>query len=143
MNLTSSPKKFDSFSQFSHLLSSAKKHRTDMTDGIQGFIEKVSQMPGDTKHLVEKYIGQMLEQCVSSDGRKNGEVTFSYPQRGGQNDGNPALKAILELLPRKKLVVSENPYTRAKAIWYCEDFKVTFNQKQTKEVLTKANALLN
>ena len=114
-----------------------------MTDGIQGFIDTVSKMPSDTKHLVEKYIGQMLEQCVSNDGRKNGEVTFSYPHRGGQNDGNPALKEILRILPRKKLVVEENPYTRAKATWLCEDFKVTFNQKQTKKVLTEALAGLN
>jgi hypothetical protein len=114
-----------------------------MTDGIEGFIDKVSQMPSDTKHLVEKYMGEMLGQCVSSDGRKNGEVTFSYPHRGGKNDGNPALKAILELLPRKKLVVKENPYAAARAIWLCEDFKVTFNQKQTKKVLTEALAGLN
>jgi len=114
-----------------------------MTDGIQGFIDTVRQMPGDTRHLVEKYIGEMLNQCVSNDGRRNGEVTFSYPHHGGQNDGNPALKAILEILPRKKLVVSENPYTREKAIWFCEDFKVTFNQKQTRDVLTKAMARLD
>ena len=114
-----------------------------MTDDIQGFIDTVTKMPTDTKQLVKKYIGEMLEQCVSSDGRKNGEVTFSYPQRGGQNDGNPALKEILRILPRKKLVVKENPYAAARAIWLCEDFKVTFNQKQTKKVLTEALARLN
>ena len=133
-----SPKKFDGILLISHILSSREDYWTEMTDGIQGFIETVRQMPSETKHLVIKYIGEMLEQCVSSDGRKNGEVTFSYPERGGQNDGNPALKAILSILPRKKLVVKENPYTAARAVWLCEDFKVTFNQKQSKEVLTKA-----
>jgi hypothetical protein len=109
-----------------------------MTEGIQGFIETVRQMPAGKQDLVKEYIQEMLDQCVETDGRKSASVTFSYPPRGGQNDGNPSLLAILKILPRQKLVVKENPYTRARAIWLCEDFKVTFNQKQSKEVLTKA-----
>lgn len=115
-----------------------------MTDNIQGFIETVRQMPEEKQALVREYMQKMLALCVeATDGRKNAELTFSYPPRGGENDGNPSLISILNILPRKKLTVRENPYTRAKAVWLCHDFKVSFNQKQTKEVLTKALAELN
>lgn len=115
-----------------------------MTDKIQGFIETVRQMPEEKQAMVREYIQEMLALCVeATDGRKHAKVTFSYPPRGGENDGNPSLMAILSILPRQTLTVSENPYTRAKAVWLCHDFKVSFNQKQTKEVLTKALVELN
>ena len=112
--------------------------------GLDEFIQNFQEtMTPEEQQRVKKYIQEMLEACVDDDGRKSACVTFQYPARGGQNDGNPALKAILSILPRKKLVVKENPYTAARAIWLCEDFKVTFNQKKSKVILTQALNALN
>ena len=104
---------------------------------LQEFQKKCKEMDPTTLGLVANYLKQMIEADEQSKNRST-HLTFSYPERGGKNDGNPALQAILSILPNHKLVVSENEYTKARAIWLCEDFRVCWSKKASGGVLQTA-----
>jgi len=104
---------------------------------LQQFQKKCQGMDPVTLGLVANYLKQMIEADEQSKNRFT-HLTFSYPERGGKNDGNPALQAILSILPDHKLAVSENEYTKARAIWLCEDFCVSWSKKASVGVLQKA-----
>jgi hypothetical protein len=104
---------------------------------LQEFQKKCRGMDPNTLGLVANYLKQMIEADKQSKNRST-HLTFSYPERGGKNDGNPALQAILSILPNHKLVVSENEYTKARAIWLCEDFRVCWSKKASEGVLQTA-----
>jgi len=110
------------------------------TDRIAEFLEIYKKMPADTQLLVKTYLRIMLDKVAKDTTAKpaKAQETFSYPPRGGKNDGNPALMAILEMTPCKKLVVKENEYTRQRAIWLCHDFTVTWSPKKTQHILQAA-----
>jgi len=108
---------------------------------IKDFINQYQEMPLKTQLLVETYLHVMFEKGVEAEqptDKKKADVTFSYPARGDANDGNPALMAILELVPDKKLVVKENEYSRQRAIWLCEDFTVSWSPSKSHLVLEEA-----
>ena len=109
-------------------------------DRIAEFTEAVRQMPEETQQLVKSYLRTMIDKTAhdTTDKSTKAKETFSYPSRGGKNDGNPALMAILEMIPCKKLVVKENEYTRQRAIWLCHDFTVTWSPKKTQHILQSA-----
>lgn len=107
------------------------------SQNLEEFKRKCQGMQANTLGLVAKYLKQMIEADEQSKNRST-HLTFSYPERGGQNDGNPALQAILSILPNHKLVVSENEYTKARAIWLCEDFRVSWSKKESGGVLETA-----
>ena len=110
------------------------------TQRIIEFTEAVKQMPEDTQQLVKSYLCTMIDKAGKDTTTKTTKVkeTFSYPKRGGKNDGNPALMAILEMIPCEKLVVEENEYTRQRAIWLCHDFTVTWSPKKAQNILQAA-----
>ena len=109
------------------------------TDRIPEFLETYKQMPEETQLLTKSYLRTMIDK-VGQDTKvlRNTHETFSYPKRGGKNDGNPALMAILEMSTCKKLVVTENEYTKQRAIWLCHDYRVTWSQKKTQHILQAA-----
>jgi hypothetical protein len=111
----------------------------EVSERITEFTEAVKQMPEDTQQLAKSYLRTMIDK-VGQDAKvlRNTHVTFSYPKRGGKNDGNPALMAILDMIPCEKLVVEENEYTRARAIWLCHDFTVTWSPKKAQHILQAA-----
>lgn len=115
---------------------------TQELTNIQEFTSKCRGMSKETLSLVATYLSQMMEADKQNSLRTTHE-TFSYPLRGGQNDGNPALRAILSLLPNHKMVVSENEYTKARAIWLCEDFNVVWSKKASLTVLPEALQIVN
>ena len=49
---------------------------------------------------------------------------FTYPGRDLPNDGNPALMAILDLMPENRLEVKENEYTKKLGLWLSYDYTV-------------------
>ena len=110
------------------------------THRINEFAEAVRQMPEETQLLVKNYLRIMIDKTAHTlpATSTKAKETFSYPSRGGKNDGNPALMAILEMIPCKKLVVEENEYTRQRAIWLCHDFTVTWSPKKTQHILQAA-----
>ena len=101
------------------------------------FKSDVANMNADTRKLTKQYLLEMISTNPEHDLR-NATAVFSYPPRGGKNDGNPALIAIMQLIPKSRLTVEENEYTRQRAIWLCEDFTVTWPRKQSQAVLTQA-----
>jgi hypothetical protein len=112
----------------------------EATQRIQEFTEAVKQMPEETQQLAKRYLRTMIDKVSQEPQAKLRKVneTFSYPSRGGKNDGNPALMAILEMIPCRKLVVKENEYTRQRAIWLCHDFTVTWSPKKAQHILQAA-----
>ena len=108
---------------------------------LDNFMEKYEQMKPEKQAQVTTYLTLMMSQSIGSfDGTKypkSVSATFSYPGRGEPNDGNPALMSILDLIPKRKLVVEENEYTKQRAIWLCEDFTVQWCPKNG-DILTKA-----
>ena len=122
----------------------SKRIRTrtlEETTLLDNFIEKYQKMEPGKQAQVKTYLTVMMTQSNDSfDGTKypkSVSATFSYPSRGEANDGNPALMAILDLIPKRKLVVEENEYTKQRAIWLCEDFTVEWSPKNG-DILTKA-----
>ena len=115
--------------------------KPQQTPLIDNFIEKYQKMGPEKQEQVKTYLTLMMNQSNDSfDGTKYPKLvsaTFSYPGRGEPNDGNPALMAILDLIPKRKLVVEENEYTKQRAIWLCEDFTVQWCPKNV-DILTKA-----
>lgn len=111
----------------------------EVSKRITEFTEAVKQMPEDTQQLAKSYLRTMIDK-VGQDTKvlRNTHVTFSYPKRGGKNDGNPALMAILEMIPCEKLVVEENEYTRVRNIWLCHDYTVTWSPKKAQHILQAA-----
>jgi hypothetical protein len=112
----------------------------EATQRINEFTEAVSLMPEETQQLAKSYLRTMIDKSAQDIPVKTTKAkeTFSYPSRGGKNDGNPALMAILEMIPCKKLVVKENEYTRQRAIWLCHDFTVSWSPKKTQHILQAA-----
>ena len=119
-------------------------HLTDQEKHmIQQFVTKFQQMDPFQKRNTLTYLSAMVD-CsrstfIDAKQHKKVSVIFSYPPRGHRNDGNPALMSVVELIHAKKLTVKENEYTKQKAIWLCEDFKVSWTPKNNHAIL--ANAL--
>lgn len=104
---------------------------------FEEFQKQCQDMPQNTLELAKTYLETMIE-AGNADSLRSANAVFSYPLRGGQNDGNPALKAILSILPGHKMVVRENEYTKARAIWLCEDYQVVWSKKTAESVLSPA-----
>lgn len=125
---------------------STPKATIDLDTLLKTFVEKYQQMNPTTQHEVIEYLTQMLkktrDEAALQGKSKMATATFSYPPRGHPNDGNPALMAILDIIPQKTLTVEENEYTRQRAIWLCEDFTVEWEAEKAKPILTDALAKL-
>ncbi len=110
---------------------------------IHQFVTKFQQLDPFQRRNTLTYLSAMVDCSRSNfiDGKQHKKVSviFSYPPRGHPNDGNPALMMVLELLHEKKLTVKENEYSKQRAIWLCEDFKVGWTPKHNHAIL--ANAL--
>ena len=135
-------------SRYSRRTMATKRIRTitqaaelQQTTLLDKFMEKYRQMEPGKQAQVKTYLTWMMSQPNDAvDGTKypkSVSATFSYPSRGEPNDGNPALMVILDLIPKRKLVVKENEYTKQRAIWLCEDFTVQWCPKNG-DILTKA-----
>lgn len=115
----------------------------DKTASINTFVEKYHQMDPAKQQQVITYLTEMLRKTADDAPlqrkSKTATITFSYPQRGHPNDGNPALMAILDLMQQKELVVEENDYTRERAIWLCHDYNISWKPDINNTIL--ANAL--
>lgn len=108
---------------------------------FEEFQKQCQDMPQNTLELAKTYLETMIE-SGNANSLRCANAEFSYPLRGGQNDGNPALQAILSILPGHKLVVSENEYTKARAIWLCEDYRVVWSKKTAENVLSSAHQIV-
>jgi hypothetical protein len=112
-------------------------------DKIRQFQTKFQQMDQFQRRTTISYLSAMVDQSRSAflagKQHKKTSVTFSYPQRGHPNDGNPALMSVIQLLQTRKLTVKENEYSKERAIWLCEDFNVSWKPKNNHSIL--ANAL--
>lgn len=112
-------------------------------DMIHRFVSKFQQMDQVQRSNTQKYLSAMVDcsQATFISGKQNEKVSviFSYPPRGHPNDGNPALMSVAQLLHAKKLTVKENEYSKQRAIWLCEDFKVSWKPENNHAIL--ANAL--
>jgi hypothetical protein len=111
---------------------------TDAAKQFEEFKTQCQEMPQNTLELTSTYLKTMIEAGNADSRLRSANAVFSYPPRGGQNDGNPALQAILTILPGHKMVVSENEYTKARAIWLCEDYRVVWSKKTAESVLSPA-----
>lgn len=111
-------------------------------DMIQQFLTRFQQMDQLQRSNTHKYLSSMIDcsraSLLSGKQQEKASVIFSYPERGHPNDGNPALKSIVQLIRAGKLTVKENEYTKQKAIWLCEDFKVSWKPKNNHAILTNA-----
>jgi len=103
---------------------------------MDDFTREYREMPTNTKALVKQYLTSMIS--TDSTTCRTATATFSYPPRGGKNDGNPALVAIMQLIPKSRLNIEENEYTHQRAIWLCEDFTVSWPKKASQSILTQA-----
>jgi hypothetical protein len=121
----------------------SQQHASAITDDakkrLQDFQKQCQEMPQNTLELARTYLQTMLESGGNADCRlRTANAVFSYPPRGGVNDGNPALQAILSIVPGHKMVVKENEYTKARAIWLCEDYRVVWNKKTAQNEISRA-----
>lgn len=119
---------------------SQQQHAADQK--FQEFQRKCQQMPQNTLELARTYLQTMIE-SGNANNLRCANAEFSYPLRGGENDGNPALQAILAILPGHKMVVRENEYTKARAIWFCEDYRVVWSKKTAEDVLSRALGMVD
>ena len=105
---------------------------------FQEFQRQCREMPQNTLELMKTYLETMVQFGNNADCLTYAQAVFSYPPRGGENDGNPALRAVLSILPEHKMGVKENEYTKARAIWLCEDYHVAWKKRVSANVLLQA-----
>jgi hypothetical protein len=115
----------------------SQEHNNTVAARLAEFKRQCQEMPQNTLELTKTYLEDMIHAAEKTSIR-SANATFSYPPRGGENDGNPALQAILSILPGHKLCVSENEYTKARAIWLCEDYRVVWSKITAENVLDDA-----
>jgi hypothetical protein len=115
----------------------SQEHNTVADQKFAEFKRQCQEMPQNTLELMKTYLQTMIE-SANAHSLRCANAVFSYPTRGGENDGNPALQAILSILPGHKLCVKENEYTKARAIWLCEDYRVVWSKKTAENVLSEA-----
>jgi len=63
---------------------------------------------------------------------------FTYQGRDLPDDGNPALIAILELMPENRLEVKENEYTKKLGIWLCYDYTVYWVPEKVNKLISSS-----